>query len=150
VTYLTRDLTEAINRQVRDEYGGFKPAMQGGAAGSSHPLELTRGGWRNPAGHPRSSLQRVAYGIDNEVLVRRAWQVLDRAQDSQPLDARLLTGVLEFKVRFLNPADRQWRQDWPPPAQGTGSPASDLPLAVELTIELEDLGTIGRIFRVPG
>jgi general secretion pathway protein J len=149
MSFLTRDLSEAVDRQIRDEYGGLKPAIQGGA-GSVHPLELTRAGWRNPAGQPRSALQRVAYSVTDEKLVRHAWRVLDRAQDSAPVDARLLTGVRGFKLRFLDGRSRQWVQDWPPPAQGTATSTLKPPLAVELTIDLEDMGTVGRIFRLPG
>jgi len=148
MTFFTRDLMALVNRDVRDEYGGLKPAIQGGA-GSTLPLELSRAGWRNPAGRARSTLQRVAYEVKDEVLVRHAWRVLDRAQDSVADEMKLLKGVRSLKIRFYHPG-RRWVEDWPPPAQGTGLPPAALPLAVELTIELEDLGTIGRIFRVPG
>lgn len=149
MTFLTRDLTQTIAREVRDEYAGLKPAVQGGA-GALYPIELTRAGWRNPAGQARSSLQRVAYSVVDETLVRHAWRVLDRAQDSAPLELKLLTGVRELKIRFLNGSDHQWIEAWPPPAQSTSEAPKTFPLAVELTIELEDLGTIGRIFRLPG
>jgi general secretion pathway protein J len=148
MTFLARDLGEAADRPVRDELGTLKPAFQGGA-GSSYPLELTRAGWRNPQGQPRSVLQRVAWGVTDGVLVRHDWSVLDRVQDSQPLDGKVLTGVRELKVRFMHP-NHEWVEDWPPASGGVGLPPATLPLAVELTIELEDLGTVGRVIRVPG
>jgi len=140
---LQRDLDQLAPRGIRDEYGDSKPALHGGADW----IELTRGGWSNPADQARSQLQRVAYALRERTLIRAHWQVLDRAQDSAPLETPLLERVRALRVRFLD-ANREWQETWPPLAQGETAVADPLPLAVELTVELEQWGGVTRLFRV--
>ncbi|MGE0081748.1 MAG: type II secretion system minor pseudopilin GspJ, partial [Thiohalomonadaceae bacterium] len=150
MTMMARDLAQLAPRKVRSEYGDALPAIAGGPR-APLPLELTRAGWRNPAGQPRSTLQRVGYALDQDVLVRHGWRVLDRAQDSAAYPLRVLTRVRHFQVRFLN-ANREWTEDWPPDTnvQTPATAPTPHPLAVEIRLELEDLGEITRVFRVPG
>ncbi len=150
LTLLARDLNQAAPRAVRSEYGDALPALRGGPL-APLLLELTRGGWRNPAAQVRSTLQRVGYAVEDEVLVRHSWRVLDRAQDSAAYPLRVLTGVRRFQVRFMDEG-RQWLDDWPPGVLPTQNAQAVLPrlLAVEVQIELEDLGEIRRLLPVPG
>ncbi len=141
--FLERDVEQLAARPIRDEYGDVQPALQRADASS---LALTRAGWSNPTGRPRSTLQRVAYVLDTDRLVRLSWQVLDRAQDSEPYRTVLLEGVRTLTVRLLD-ENRQWQEAWPP--QGEQWPAWILPLAVEVTLELDNWGEIKRIFKVP-
>ena len=60
--WLGRDIEQTINRKIRDEYGDSQLAMTSAGFGLFQ-LELTRGGWRNPAGRTRSNLQRVNLGF---------------------------------------------------------------------------------------
>jgi general secretion pathway protein J len=138
---LVDDLEQAGPRPVRDAYGDPLPALSGG--GGAAVFELTRGGWPNPAGQPRSSLQRVAYELVDRTLVRRVWVVLDRAPDSAPLEQRLLTGVDAFELRFRGSRDGRWEASWPPAGAAAGSEA--LPLAIEATLEVEGFGRITRL-----
>ena len=85
---MQRDIEQVVARPVRDGFGDEQPPLAGDQA-----LEFTRGGWSNPLGRPRSNLQRVAYAWDDRQLRRYVWQVLDRAQDSQPLGQLLLENV---------------------------------------------------------
>lgn len=141
---LQRDMDQVVARGIRDEYGDGKPALHGGADW----IEFTHGGWSNPAEQPRSTLQRVAYALREQRLIRAHWQVLDRAQDSVPFEATLLPQVRVLRLRFLGDGD-EWQESWPPPAQ-SDQPAGEVPLprAVELTLELEQWGTVMRLFRV--
>lgn len=148
---LERDIEQTVNRPIRDEYGDKQLAMTGVEVGR-YQLELTRAGWRNPAGRTRSNLQRVAYGVKDEKLIRSYWNVLDRAQDSQPLETELLDGVLRLELRFLNVQannQKEWTDSWPSNALGI-QPSEDPPRAVEVTLETESEGRITRLFRVPG
>ena len=106
-------------------------------------LELTHGGWRNPTGQARSTLQRVGYAIDDGVLVRRVWPVLDRAPDSLPLEQRLLTGTGDFALRFLAERGGRWESAWPP--AGGAVDNAGLPLAVEVTLEVDGFDRISRL-----
>ena len=53
---MQRDIEQIVARTVRDEFGDAQLPVVGGDA-----LQFTRGGWRNPAGRQRSTLQRVGY-----------------------------------------------------------------------------------------
>ena len=76
-TMVGRDVEQLTARDIRDEYGDRQPALRVG--GSELLMELTRAGWRNPAGQARPTLQRVAYRLDERTLYRLQWGVLDRA-----------------------------------------------------------------------
>ena len=80
---MQRDIEQVVPRTVRDEYGDAQSPLVGG-----EDLQLTRAGWRNPGGRQRSTLQRVGYALEEQQLVRYCWSVLDRAQDSEPLEQR--------------------------------------------------------------
>ncbi len=87
---MQRDVLELTPRSVRDEMGDALPAMR---IGRTSALELTRSGWRNPLGQRRSELQRVAYVVRDDILYRYYWNVLDRAEDTQPVTQELLHDV---------------------------------------------------------
>jgi hypothetical protein len=68
----------------------------------------------------------------------------------------LLTKVKAVEIRFLDPAAREWRTEWP-----ASTPSGPLnpqvidpllrgrPLAIEFSIVLEDWGRITRLFEIP-
>jgi general secretion pathway protein J len=155
--WLGRDIEQITNRRIRDEYGDSQLALSSTEVGRFQ-LEFTRGGWRNPVGRARSNLQRVAYGVQENKLVRSYWNVLDRAQDSKALETVLLDGVNRMELRFLSVQtsaqqsgqDKQeWVDAWPGNALGEKS-SDGLPQALEVTLETEAEGRITRLFRVPG
>jgi general secretion pathway protein J len=145
-TYLImqRDIEQAVARPVRDEYGEELAPLAG-----DQTLELTRGGWSNPLGFPRSTLQRVAYSLDGRQLKRFAWQVLDRAQDSQPVEQLLMDNIDRMQFRYLA-ADDEWKEQWPVTIQNSAAEALEavLPRAVEVTIEHEHFGPLVWLFRL--
>ncbi|GAB4350020.1 MAG: GspJ family T2SS minor pseudopilin variant XcpW [Gammaproteobacteria bacterium] len=141
-----RDLTQGSARWVRDELGGNLEPLKGGE-GFVPLLELTHTGQRNPAGARRSHLERVAYQVQGEELIRLRWPVIDRAQDTVPKRRTLLTGVRAVSLRFYDSGNR-WQGSWPPAEQTLEE--SGLPRAVEITLDLEDWGRISRLFALPG
>lgn len=143
VLMLERDIEQYVPRKVRDEYGDEQPAFSTADTGARQ-LAFTHAGWSNPVATARSNLQRVAYGIEDEQLVRSSWSVLDRAQDSEPYQAILLDKVRELKIRYMD-TNRKWQTQWPP-ADLTPDEAIPSPLAIEVTLSLEDLGDIRRVF----
>jgi len=136
------DLTQLVGRSARDSFGDSQPPLLASEMGDIR-LELTRGGWSNPAGVKRSELQRVGYGVVDKELIRYSWRVLDRAQDSEPQKHRLLDGVAGIRLRFLD-QKQQWHSSWPP----LGTDAESLPIGVEMVMELEQEGEIRRLFRI--
>lgn len=146
-TYLImqRDIEQAVPRPVRDEFGDEQAPLVGGDS-----LRFTRGGWSNPVGYPRSSLQRVGYDYEDEQLKRYSWAVLDRAQDSQPLEQPLIEQVEGMEIRYLA-ANDEWQEQWPAAtaaADAEEQPA-ELPKAVEVTIEHAELGPLVWLFQLP-
>lgn len=152
-TFIGRDIEQTVPRKIRDDYGDLQPALVGNITGD-YLLEFTHTGWRNPANNPRSNLQRVAYTLRDDKLIRAIWYMLDRAQDSKPYESELMSGVKDFELRYMNKA-HDWVTGWPDDltASGSGSgSAPDLspPLAVEVTIDSKTFGKITRVFPVPG
>lgn len=148
MTYLTLDFEQIIARPVRDVFGDVQPAV----VGDQDRVSFTRLGWSNPFQlRHRSEMQRVEYWLEDEVLYRGYWPVLDQAAGTELNQDILLEGVSDFSVRFLDqPAqgDWQWLEFWPAP-QVAGLPAwqQRLPRSIEVTIELTSGDTLHRFFR---
>jgi general secretion pathway protein J len=149
VQTLAQDLTQIEPRPIREPIGEQHiPAVLAGES-VEYKLEFTRSGWMNTAGLARPTLQRVGYRLDQDGLWRDYWRVLDRTQVAEPVRVRLLSGVRAVTFRFLS-TSQEWVDRWP---QAGGTPASAerlRPAAVEVTIELDDWGTIRRIVEVAG
>lgn len=146
---MSTDLAQINPRPVRDIIGDAQlPALVAGTR-APFPVELTRGGWSNAIGSPRSTLQRVAYLIEEDKLVRLQWTVLDRTQASQPLRWELLDNVEAMTIRFLDPT-RQWHTEWPPEGIDELSRLRLQPIGAEITIELGDWGVVTRLVEIPG
>ncbi len=135
---IDRDLTQIVDRPVRDEYGEQLPALS--LSSGTYLLEFTRTGWNNPASLPRSRLQRVAYELTGENdLVRHTWWVLDRAEDSEPTTQTLLRDVESLRIQALD-ADGTATDAWPDVAL-----KQRLPNALEVLIDVRGLGEIRKI-----
>jgi len=121
--------------------------------GSSAPLlTFTRGGWTNPVGIQRSELQRVSYTIENGALIRQYYPVLDATEAVVPVKRQLVDHVKNFSLRFMD-AGHNWQNGWPPITSGAGSLTTAprlRPVAVEVTIELNDWGVLVRHIEVAG
>lgn len=137
---ISNDLRQVISRKVRSEHGDFLNAMQSGENGDAI-VAWTRSGYRNPAHLKRSHVQRVAYKLEQQKLIRMTWPVLDLAQDSKTMESEVLTNVEFIEWRFLNNSN-EWLSAWPEEGE---EEFSSLPQAVELNIELKDWGKIRRL-----
>lgn len=139
VALLERDLQQAVARPIRDPLGDPRDAM---LSDDLAALEFTRSGRSNPLGVRRSELERVAYRIEEDTLVRLSWQVLDQPPDPPRRDRALLDNATDISLRFMDD-DAQWLPTWPPADALPG--AAQLPRAVEVTIALDDLDTVTRV-----
>ena len=139
---LERDFQQAVARGIRDPFGDPRDAM---LSDDIADLEFTRAGRSNPLGTVRSEMERVGYRIEDEVLVRLHWGVLDQQVEPPRNSTEVLDRVSDMQLRYLD-RDREWREIWPPAGQPRGTEL--LPLAVEITLELEDLGELVRLFRL--
>ena len=138
---ISDDLRQAVIRKTRDQYGDTLPAMQS-SKNSDETMSWTRAGYRNPARLKRSNVQRVAYKVEQQKLIRITWPVLDLAQDTEAMESEVLTNIETIEWRFLN-NDKEWLSAWP--EEGEKANLSELPKAVELTIELADWGKVQRL-----
>jgi general secretion pathway protein J len=142
---LRNDFQQLRDRPIRDDYGVTQPALLVQHDGT---VEFTRSGWRNPLSLPRAALERVAYRIEEGRLLRRSWRVLDRGQNVEPVEAVVLDQVEEAAWRFLD-AKLEWQTNWPEAASLlNANPANPPapPQAVELTLQLKDLGEVRYLF----
>jgi type II secretion system protein J len=151
--------------------------LGGGSNSNIAPIVvLTRMGWSNTAGEQRGGLQRVSYGLVDDVL-KRSYQInLDTVQGNQPVVQDIFTGVKAIQLRYLD-NNQTWQNQWPPPgglqssavtqpATGIPTPAAQSPtaiqsestsdnlsmrpVAVELIIEFKDWGKVRRLVEVAG
>jgi type II secretion system protein J len=132
-------------------------SSSGNSSSDANALDLvvlTRTGWANPAGVQRPALERVSYRLVNGKLRRLHWPELDVAQATTPATQDLLDHVKSVTFRYLTDA-RQWTDQWPPATSVVLSPLAAnptlriRPLAVEVTLELEDWGRIVRVIEIP-
>lgn len=152
-----RDVLQAADRPIRDEFGDPQPALRLTFSGQ---LEMTRHGWSNPLAWPRSELQRVAWELDGEGrLQRRFWTVLDRAQDSLPEVQTVLTDIRGFELQLLDAQGGIWNA-WPPddvtagltPLQEAPEGQQDEPpelVAMRVEVDLPPFGRIERLLPMP-
>jgi general secretion pathway protein J len=156
---LGKDLHQLVNRSVYDEFGSRRSAFEGGEL-APQMLSFTRAGWHNTVGLPRSTLQRVAYYLDEDQFVRATWPVLDTTGAIEPNELVLLSGVESIDVRFLTGLDqlevdrnsqidrRYWQENWVPDLSRPDALAEP-PLAVEIRLQILDWGELERLYVLP-
>lgn len=144
--WMAEDITQIIDRPIRSAVDAPLPALLLNLQGESL-FEMTRAGWANPAADvlpARSSLQRVAWGLEEDKLMRSYWYHLDPIDETPTKRRQLLDKVEDLSLRFLDDSG-DWQDSWPPP--DTETPG--LPAAIEVTLVLNDLGEIKRVFALP-
>lgn len=136
--WLTQDLDMRVNRNVISAAGQRLPALMFERdpelryvnIPGNILLAVTRGGIIEPAN--KSSLQRVAYTLQDNALMRYTWPVLDAVSSTQPKAQQILPNVSRIEMRYLTELGvylNNW-QDY------VG--AASLPLAVEWKITDKD------------
>tara|TARA_R110001592_G_scaffold198448_1_gene446668 strand:+ start:24649 stop:25371 length:723 start_codon:yes stop_codon:yes gene_type:complete len=156
---ISRDLRQVLTRSIRDGFGDYQPALT--TKNEFYALEFTRRGWRNPMDDARSNIQRVAYELSDNKLVRHYWSVLDRSQDSEPISKELLTEVNSISIRFMTKSG-SWVDEWPSSSSSSSSTTAggaattdplatynELPKAVEISFDLQRFGKVKRLYDLP-
>ncbi len=145
---MEEDMAQARARPVRDIDGTTLPALRGQPtdtrALADPTLELTRGGVLVFGEGVRSDLQRVGYRLEDNVLLRLTWPVLDRAPQTKPFESPLLRDVETFEVRFYS-LGGNWIDVWP-----VEELSEELPRGVEVTLTLTNGNEFKRVFFVNG
>lgn len=147
IRFLTTDLYQMHPRGVRDELGRGDEAPLIADNQGDYLIRFSREGWRNPAGIPRSSIQRVQYRLEGTTLVREYWPVLDHTLSLEPIKTDLLDNVENIEFEYLDYTG-QWQNQWPPIQPD--SAAEEWPRAVRLRLSLKNNGEIERLIEVAG
>lgn len=145
--WLAEDITQIADRPVRSAIDSLQQPLQFNLQGESL-FEFTRAGWANPAADvspARSNLQRVAYALEEDKLIRQYWYHLESIDETPSRRRQMLTGVESLSFRFLD-REGDWQESWPP----ADLEDPGMPLAIEFQFELEDYGEINRVFSLPG
>lgn len=145
--WLAEDVTQIADRPVRSAIDSELAPLQFNLQGENL-FEFTRAGWSNPAADvspARSNLQRVAYALEDDKLIRQYWFHLEPLDEAPTRRRQMLSGVESLTFRFLD-NEGDWKQSWPP----TDVETPGQPLAIEFTLELEDYGDVVRVFALPG
>ena len=135
---MTSDFSQLVSRRIRNNYGEWLAPLI--FEEGDYLSEFTRTGWINPSGKKRSTLQRVAYSFDYEegTLTRLFWEVLDRAEESAPVEEIILRNVEECLIVPVLDDSVQFQSD----------SASYLPIAVEISIFIKWSPTVLRTVRL--
>ena len=147
LTLIASDIRQASGVQNRAADGELESALAVND-GAETVLLLNRRGWHNPLALARSEMQRVYYRYDGEQIFRGYWEAFDRIDDAVFRERPVLADVVAVSVRAL-PAvettsiERQWLPQWP-----EGEASAQLPAALEITIELEAMGELKRIYEL--
>ena len=150
VQRMAEDFEMLEPRPIREPLGEtLEPALRAGGTRVDTLLDLTRSGWTNPAGLTRSTLQRVTYRLMDNKLERAYWNALDRTLTTEPTSAVLLDKVRTASFRFMD-QNQTWHDQWPPLGYSGPDAVRLRPIAVEVTLELEDWGKLVRLLEVSG
>jgi len=163
------------NPQVRFEAASLKTK---GKETFQVLMLFSRRGWLNPLGRVRSDLQQVNYRVEEGKLWRdylpERNMPLENIDFERESFHQLLLGdevepdlpserivVTDVQLRFLSDVriksdgksvlegsgySKNWDPLWPPVGVTGGSP---MPVALEMTIEIEGVGTSVRLFEIP-
>lgn len=139
---MSHDFEQTINRPITNA----KNILEGPFIGTSDTVTFTHAGFANPLGNiARSTLQRTAYSLTNKgQLIRTIWPVLDQTQKTLPSNRVILDSVTALRFDYLDKQGK-FQNNWPPADQKQGI----FPRAVQVTITLNNWGTISQLYLIP-
>ncbi|MEH6564821.1 MAG: type II secretion system minor pseudopilin GspJ [Halopseudomonas sp.] len=150
LSVLERDLAQMVDIQVRDEFGDRLPPLRLLASNEQPLLEIVRAG---AGGDQR--LRRTAWRITETGLERELWPGVD-ITDPEQLRVQPFADLVEederlgvetgFAFVVRGPSGLERATSWPP--EGLDPSSSQLPLAVEVTLDVPRLGLIRRLIAV--
>lgn len=147
VRYLSQDFLQLAPRPVRQELDDSLYSALQSDVGGEFMLELTHGGWSNPTTLPRGTLQRTAYRLEEDELVRYYWTVLDRTLSNEAISVTILNSVDDLSIRYLVD-NGDWIEQWPPATMSRPLGLRQRPRAVDIVLTLPDEGEIRRIIEI--
>lgn len=142
---MSRDIQQVIDRPVLDNTGKPDAAF----LGTPNSMTFTHAGLSNPLGQvQRATLQRTRYRLENTVLIRDTWPILDQTTLSAAEARPLLTPISEIVFSYLD--ERGTFQSFWPPIAAANQNIHHLPKAVSVSLVLPNWGNITQLFLIPG
>lgn len=149
---IAQDLSQWVNRPIRDELGDALPpfVLEPGGA-----LEFTRRGLSNPLDKPRSDLIRIRYEVRGKRLWRLSWNTLDRLPGQKPLASPLGPEGLTLRWRVQAGPTAQVLSIWPATSAGANALNRNIvtegaPGVVDLQMQISPWGDLRRVYLLPG
>lgn len=133
--FFERDIRQLVPRPRNTGTGNVLAKAFDYGLDSDGFVEFTRAGNPNPIGMARSSLQRVRYDLEENVLIRKSWALVDYL-DLEPTSMKLLNDVESIELRLLD-AKNEWQDNW--------TEEKIIPKAVEITIVHKNWGKVIRL-----
>jgi len=139
---IERDFLQIAQRSIRLEgeapLSSFIHSNSSSFSANNQAIGFVRQGWTNPGLLiPRSDLQSVAYRIEDEILQRLHFNFVDAVVGEEPKIRQLLANVIAIEFEYFY--KKKWQQDLI---------ENEMPQAITVSIETEDLGIIERKFLV--
>lgn len=136
--FLERDMRQVVSRPRNTGSGNTLEKAFDYGLDSDGLIEFTRAGNSNPVGVIRSSLQRIRYDLEEKVLIRKSWALVDHI-DLEPSSMSLLKDVDSLELRLLDD-NNEWQTNW--------TKIKEIPKAIEITINHENWGEIKRLIPI--
>ncbi|MDO6687534.1 MULTISPECIES: type II secretion system minor pseudopilin GspJ [unclassified Agarivorans] len=140
---MQRDFTQLAPRSARDETEEQRPLIMSEKyllESDDMGIEMMVLGWRNPQSViRRSQLQRVAYLVKDEKLIKRFYAHPDAVVGYEPREMVILNDVEELSFRFHGSSG--WSDQV--------SDSNQLPRAIEVKLTHKDFGELRRVFLSP-
>lgn len=149
---IAQDLSQWVNRPVRDELGDALPPFVLEPDGA---LEFTRRGLSNPLDKPRSDLIRIRYEMRGKRLWRLSWNTLDRLPGQKPLASPLGPEGLSLRWRVQAGPSAAVLSIWPAITAGANASNRNIvtegaPGVVDLQMQILPWGDLRRVYLLPG
>lgn len=149
---IAQDLSQWVNRPVRDELGDALPPFVLEPDGA---LEFTRRGLSNPLDKPRSDLIRIRYEMRGKRLWRLSWNTLDRLPGQKPLASPLGPEGLSLRWRVQAGPSAAVLSIWPAITAGANASNRNIvtegaPGVVDLQMQISPWGDLRRVYLLPG
>lgn len=139
---IERDFLQIARRSIRVE--GEAPrtdfifANTGGFSNEEQVIGFVRSGWSNPGLLiPRGDLQSVVYRLEGDTLERLHYNFVDAVVGEEPKVRSLIKSVSSLEFSYFY--QKKWQENLP---------NGELPQAIQIVLETEDLGEISRKFLV--
>ena len=131
---LNEDLSQVINRPIRDQMGSSEPAFSIGRGNEIFVFTRTVPSWSTNSSE--NNLLRVSYSLEKEALYRLVWTIPDRTQQTEYRRRKLLV-TQGVTIKGFNPKTKSW-----------GDIVGEIPLALDISFKLDGLGSVHRTFLI--